>query len=90
MKTIKINAYEFKDLKGNSKYKALNWLDERPCEYEDYEDENQQGNLIKKNDYISQWDNNEIIEHCEINQYLFDIYGNPIHHLQIKKIREVA
>ena len=29
-------------------------------------------------------------EHCEINQYLFDIYGNPIHHLQIKKIKEVA
>ena len=34
MKTIKINAYEFKDLKGNSKYKALTWLDEYPYDYE--------------------------------------------------------
>jgi len=90
MKTIRINAYDFKDLKGNSKYKALTWLDEIPFEYEDYEDENQQGKLITKNDYVSQWDNDAIIEHCEINQYLFDTYGNPIHHLEIKKIKEVA
>jgi hypothetical protein len=77
MKTIKINAYEFKDLKGNSKYKALTWLDEYPYDYENG-DLDEQGKPIKKYDYISNWDDDAIIEHCEINQYLFDMYGNPI------------
>ena len=89
MKTIQINAYEFKDLKGNSKHKALVWLDEYPYDYENG-DLDEQGKPIKKYDYVSNWDDEAIIEHCEINQYLFDIYGNHIHHLEIKKIKEVA
>jgi len=89
MKKIKINAYEFKELKDNSKYRALNWLDEYPYDYETGDiDEN--GKPIVKNDYVSEWDERDIQEHCEINQYLFDMYGNPIHHLEIKKIKEVA
>ena len=26
-------------------------------------------------------DEEEIIEHCDINEYKFDVRGNPIHHL---------
>jgi len=89
MKTIQINAYEYQELNQDIKFKVKLWLDEIPFEYETGDlDEN--GKPIVKNDYASEWDERDIQEHCEINQYLFDIYGNPIHHLQIKKIKEVA
>ena len=74
MKTIKVNAYS----KDNVKI----WLDELPF---DYEDEDKQGNIIKKLDYPSDWDEIDIQEHCEANEYLFDKYGKCIHHLEIKR-----
>jgi hypothetical protein len=27
--------------------------------------------------------NSDIIEHCEVNGYLFDKWGNCVHHLEI-------
>ena len=89
MKQIIINAYEYKELNECAKFKAKLWLDEVPFEYETG-DLDEQGKPIKKYDYVSNWDDDAIIEHCEINQYLFDTYGNPIHHLEIKKIKKVA
>ena len=89
MKTIKINAYEFKELNECAKFKAKLWLDEVPFEYENDElDKN--GKHILKTEYISDWDNDTIQEHCEINGYLFDESGDCVHHLEIKKIKEVA
>jgi hypothetical protein len=77
MKIVKIKAYKFEELKKESIIKVLNWLDEWPI---DYEDEN--GDI--KWDYFSDiyyQDPQYVAEHCEANEYLFDKYGNTIHHL---------
>jgi len=77
MKIVKIKAYKFKELKDKAIIEALTWLDNFPL---DYEDEN--GNI--KWEYFSDIYHQEpeyIAEHCETNEYLFDKYGNAIHHL---------
>ena len=84
MKEIKINAYEFKELNQDAKYIVKLWLDEVPFKYETDElDKN--GKHILKTEYISDWDNDTIQEHCEVNGYLFSKYGKCVHHLQTKK-----
>jgi hypothetical protein len=75
---IKINAYEYKELPENSKINVKIWLDEFPIECE-YEDAN--GKIIQEYDYFSNMNDNEIQEHCEINEYLFSKNGDCIHHL---------
>lgn len=78
--TVKIEAYKYEDLDHQSQYDALMWLDECPL---DYEDENGE----TKWEYMSDihYDNPEyVIEHCEANEYLFNKFGEPIHHLIIK------
>jgi len=82
MKTIKINAYDYQDLSDDSKISVKIWLDELPF---DYEDEDEKGNVIKKLDYPSDWEETDIEEHCQANEYLFDKYGECVHQLQIKK-----
>lgn len=74
---VKIKAYVFKELMEEATRNALFWLDELPLDYEDND-----GNI--KQQYfreIYDVDIDYIIEHCESNGYLFDRYGNPIHHL---------
>ena len=89
MRTIQINAYEYQELNQDAKFKAKLWLDEIPFEYETGDlDEN--GKPVVKNDYASEWDERDIQEHCEMNKYYFDKYGNCIHHLDISRNREVA
>jgi hypothetical protein len=89
MKTIKINAYEYNELNDKAKFQAKLWLDEIPLDYDTGEiDEN--GKPIIKNEYLGDWSDEEINEHCELNNYLFDKWGNCVHHLDIKKIKEVA
>jgi hypothetical protein len=89
MKTIKINAYEYNELNDKAKFQAKLWLDEIPLDYDTGEiDEN--GKPIIKNEYLGDWSDKEINEHCELNNYLFDKWGNCVHHLDIKKIKEVA
>jgi len=89
MKTIKINAYEYNELNDKAKFQAKLWLDEIPLDYDTGEiDEN--GKPIIKNEYLGDWSDKEINEHCELNNYLFDKWGNCVHHLEIKKIKEVA
>ena len=56
------------------------WLDELPF---DYEDEDEKGNVIKKLDYPIDWEETDIKEHCQANEYLFDKYGKCVHQLQI-------
>ena len=75
MKTVSIQAYDFQDLSEKAKNNVLYWLDEFPLEYE-----NEDGSFAYE--YFSDiTDENYIIEHCEMNNYLFDINGKPIHHL---------
>ena len=83
MKQIKINAYEFKELNKDAKHIALTWLDEHPIEYETKELD-EQGKPILKNEYFSEWLEEEVQEHCEVNGYLFSKYGQCIHHLETK------
>lgn len=82
MKQIKVNAYEYSELNEDAKFKANLWLDEHPL---DSEYENETGQIIRKFEYVSDWELNEIIEHCEVNEYLFSSLGKPIHHLEIKE-----
>ena len=75
MKLVKINAYDYQDLTDKAKNNVLYWLDEFPLEYE-LED----GSMAYE--YFSDLtDENYIIDHCEMNSYVFDINGRPIHHL---------
>ncbi len=83
MKTIKVNAYSYQELNQDSKDNVKIWLDELPFDY--YEDQDEKGNIIEKLDYPSDWNEIDIQEHCEVNEYLFDKYGKCIHHLEIKK-----
>ena len=78
MKQITINAYQYNDLEDQYKTNVKLWLDEIPF---DYEDEDKQGNIILKQDYPSEWDDIDIQDHCESNEYLFNKYGKPIHKL---------
>ena len=88
MKIIQVNAYEYQELNQDAMFKVKLWLDEIPFEYETGEiDEN--GKSIIKYDYASEWDDRDIIEHCEVNGYLFDKYGDPIHHLEITKNKQI-
>ena len=84
MKQIKINAYEFKELNQEAKHRVLLWLDRFPLDYDTGEiDEN--GKPIIKYDYFSNWLEEEVQEHCEMNNYLFSKNGQSIHHLKTKQ-----
>ena len=82
MKQIKVNAYEYSELNTDAKTKVIYWLDEMPL---DYETEDKQGNTITEYEYFSNMEDIDIIEHCEINKYLFNKYGECVHHLEIQE-----
>ena len=84
MKQIKIDAYNYEDLNDDNKINVKIWLDQLPF---DYEDEDENGNIIKKLDYPSDWDEIDIQEHCESNRYLFSKFGKCIHQLEIKEVK---
>jgi hypothetical protein len=87
MKIIQVNAYEYQELNQDAMFKVKLWLDEIPFEYETGEiDEN--GKSIIKYDYASEWEDIDIVEHCEVNGYLFDKWGNCVHHLEMTKERK--
>ena len=74
MKQIIINAYEYHELKPNAKSEVTYWLDQDPWEFE-----NDQGET--EFSYFSDMNDEEKQEHCEVNGYLFDDKGRPVHHL---------
>ena len=78
MQKALINVYQYKELDPDAKCKVIWWLDEYPPEYES-EDEN--GNTITEYQYFADAEDYEVQEHCEVNGYLFTIYGDCIHHL---------
>ena len=71
---VTIKAYKYEDLDHQSQWEALVWLDECPL---DYEDENGE----TKWEYFTEMETQDVIEHCEANEYLFNKFGEPIHHL---------
>ena len=82
MKQIKIEAYEYKELDQDAKFNVKYWLDRDPIECEE---EDEQGNITYKYCYFSEMDDEDLQDHCESNNYLFNKYGNCVHHLQIKQ-----
>ena len=48
-----------------------------------YEDEDIDGNTVIKYDYFGDFRLEEQIDFCNVNEYLFNEYGEPIHQLII-------
>jgi hypothetical protein len=76
----KIRAYRFQELGEKAQHKAIQWLDELPLEYEDDD-----GNIQFQ--YFYELELEDIKDHCKLNNYLFDFYGNPIHHLLLEETK---
>jgi hypothetical protein len=86
MKMIKteIKLYEYDELGKEGKEKAFNdhkyFLE---CNPEEYETEDEQGNIIKKYDNMEEWTDEEIKDYVEdsinINEYLFFESGKMAH-----------
>ena len=76
MKIFKIETYKLDELEEQALNQALAWLDEFPIETE-----NNDGTMYLE--YLSDdWFNgykDEVMEFCEINDYLFAYDGTPIH-----------
>ena len=74
---VTIEAYKYEDLDQKSQFEVLAWLDEWPIEYED---ENGETHL----EYFADMTKEDVSELCEVNEYLFNKFGKPIHHLIIE------
>ena len=76
MRTFKIKTYRLDELETQALNRALAWLDECPNETE-----NNDGTMYLE--YLSDdWFNgykDDVMEFCEINDYLFAYDGTPIH-----------
>ena len=79
MKKITINAYDYSELNDKAKNKVKKWLDEIPFEYETGEID-EYGDSVVENDYTIHWEDSDIQQHCASNKYLFDKYGECVHH----------
>lgn len=69
-----VEVYDYTDLEQKAKYKVINWLDKVPLEYE-----NDEGGISYE--YFSDMSEEDVAEHCMMNEYKFDRLGTPIHHL---------
>ena len=72
MKRYIVSGYDYSELDDHSKCRVKNWLDEDPFDYQDDEG-------ITFLDYPSDWKDEDINEHCKINEYIFDQKGRVIH-----------
>ena len=83
-KIIKIKAYEFKELNNKAKQKFTYEMYDTPF---DYEDADENGINLKlrhiQYDYFADMDLEDQVEFCEMNNYLFDVNGNLIGHLEV-------
>ena len=82
MEIIKIKAYQYNELNEDAKTGVKCWLNETPY---DYEDEDENGRLIAKCDYLGDMEDKEIQEHCEDMGYLFSESGSRVDHLETKE-----
>ena len=81
---VLIEGFQYKELPTKAQRKVLEWLDDHPFDYETEDDE---GNTMTRYEYPSDWTTDEVQEHCEMNEYLFDRLGEPIHHLVLTEHR---
>jgi hypothetical protein len=78
---IAIDAYDYQDLDRLGKKKVVDWLDKDPYEWNTGEVDELNHPVIKY-EYASDWNEEEIIDYCKSNNYLFSKFGDPIHHLK--------
>ena len=71
---VKIRAYRYRELDEHRQFKVAVWLDEWPIDYEDEDGKTHW-------EYFTDMTKEDISEHCEANGYLFNKFGEPIHHL---------
>ena len=71
---VKVRAYKYHELDEHRQWKVAVWLDDWPLDYEDEDGEIHW-------EYFTDMTKEDIAEHCEANEYLFDKFGAPIHHL---------
>jgi hypothetical protein len=80
MMKLKIQVYQFEELDDKATFYALSWLNEFPLEYED-----ELGDITYQYfDELYEDDASYVIDHCDANKYLFNKYGEPIHHLIVE------
>jgi hypothetical protein len=73
-----IEGFIFNQLSNKAKQRVIRWIDEYPMEYQ-----NDNGETIYR--YFADGSENDVGEHCEINGYIFNVFGEPIHHV-IEKV----
>ena len=87
MELVKIQAYKYQELDDKAKENYIHTMWDMPFYYEmdknpfDSEYESIDGKMIHCWDYFGDWQLSEQIDFCDCNEYLFDKYGNMIHHL---------
>ena len=77
---VMIEGFQYKELSVMAQRKVLQWLDEAPIDTETYD--GQVGY-----EYPSDWTTDEVQEHCEMNEYLFNRLGEPIHHIVLTEYK---
>lgn len=77
MINVTIKAYKYEELDYQSQFDVLTWLDIDPIDYQDEE-----GNIYCQ--YFTDMETQDVIDHCDANKYLFNKYGEPIHHLIVE------
>ena len=83
MKEIIVQAYQYSELDDDAKHNVKCWLDKDEFESSDplaYQ------NDPKTWEYYNGMDEKDIIDRCNANEYLFSIWGEPIHHLEKKEV----
>jgi hypothetical protein len=75
-----IEAFEYKELSWTAKRRVRDWLNNDPIEYEDDEG-------VMQYDHISEWGDSDIQDHCHMNEYLFNKYGEDIHNLVLTEFK---
>ena len=78
MQLVKIQAYKYQELDDKAKEKVIYELNKNAfdSEYETFD-----GKMVHCWDYFGDWKLEDQIDFCDTNEYLFDKYGNMIHHL---------
>lgn len=80
-KLITIRAYKFAELSDKAKEKFVHEMWDMPFESETGE-YNADGEMILEYDYFGEWDLEEQIDYCEMNNHLFNKYGQLVGHLE--------
>lgn len=80
-KLITIRAYKFAELSDKAKEKFVHEMWDMPFESETGEHD-ADGEMILEYDYFGEWDLEEQIDYCEMNNHLFNEYGQLVGHLE--------